>query len=207
MADTKISALTAASAAASANELPINEAGSSKKITLAQVLAWLQTQGLPRVAKLTSDHAISSTTATEVTGLQVASLPVGTHAFEFFILAQSATATVSPMFGINFTGTATGRWHLRTVTTGTTAITGVADDVGANTGQTVEGVAQTAFSTSTPNMGFTGGVATTGANILYIIEGVLEVTVAGDLELWHGSETATSTTVKAGSCVKVTQTA
>lgn len=33
MADTKISALTAASAAAAANEFPINEAGTTKKLT------------------------------------------------------------------------------------------------------------------------------------------------------------------------------
>ena len=37
MADTKVSALTAASVAALANELPINEAGTSKKVTLAQI--------------------------------------------------------------------------------------------------------------------------------------------------------------------------
>lgn len=42
MADTKISALTAASAAALANELPINEAGASKKITLTQIAALLK---------------------------------------------------------------------------------------------------------------------------------------------------------------------
>lgn len=38
MADTKISALTAAAAAAGANELAINEAGTSKKLTVAQLL-------------------------------------------------------------------------------------------------------------------------------------------------------------------------
>jgi len=37
MADTKISALSAASLAAMANEIPINEAGTTKKITLTQV--------------------------------------------------------------------------------------------------------------------------------------------------------------------------
>lgn len=37
MADTKISALTGASAAAGANELPINEAGTSKKLTVTQI--------------------------------------------------------------------------------------------------------------------------------------------------------------------------
>ena len=39
MADTKISALPAAAAAAGANELAINEAGTSKKVTLTQMLA------------------------------------------------------------------------------------------------------------------------------------------------------------------------
>ena len=43
MADTKISALTAASAAAGANEVPINEAGTTKKVTLTQVAAFLAT--------------------------------------------------------------------------------------------------------------------------------------------------------------------
>ena len=37
MADVKISALTAASAAAMANEIEINEAGSTKKLTVAQI--------------------------------------------------------------------------------------------------------------------------------------------------------------------------
>lgn len=39
MADTKVSALTAATVAATSNELPINEAGTSKKLTVMQVLA------------------------------------------------------------------------------------------------------------------------------------------------------------------------
>src|SRR3990172_7982875 len=41
MADTKISALTAAAAAAAANELAINEAGTSKKLTVAQLATFL----------------------------------------------------------------------------------------------------------------------------------------------------------------------
>lgn len=45
MADTKISALTAASAAAAANELAINEAGTSKKVTVAQLQHFLAPQG------------------------------------------------------------------------------------------------------------------------------------------------------------------
>lgn len=43
MADTKISALTAASAAALANEFPINEAGTTKKVTGTQIATLLRT--------------------------------------------------------------------------------------------------------------------------------------------------------------------
>lgn len=45
MADVKISALTAASAAAAANEFAINEAGTSKKLTLAQITDYVCPQG------------------------------------------------------------------------------------------------------------------------------------------------------------------
>jgi hypothetical protein len=45
MADTKVSGLPAASAVAAANEVPINEAGTSKKVTVAQLQAFLFTAG------------------------------------------------------------------------------------------------------------------------------------------------------------------
>lgn len=43
MADAKISALTAASAAAGANEIPINEAGTTKKLTVTQIADFIAT--------------------------------------------------------------------------------------------------------------------------------------------------------------------
>ena len=157
-------------------------------------------------AKLAADHAISSTTATEVT-CGATGVVAGTYIFQYYIIARSATGTVSPMFGINFTGTAAVRkmW-LTYSSTGTAAITGVADDVGATSGQIQESVTVTAFTTAAPNMGATGGVATTAADILYVIEGIMIVTASGDLELWHGSETATSTTVMAGTSLILTRT-
>lgn len=45
MADTKISALSAVSAAAPANELAVNEAGTSKKVTVTQLGAVMPTLG------------------------------------------------------------------------------------------------------------------------------------------------------------------
>lgn len=208
MASTKISALSAATAAAGANELAINEAGTSKKLTVAQIETYLKTRGMPRVFALGTTHTIASTTATEVTGLGPATLEPGTYEYRFQLIVQSATTTVGIGLGVNFTGTAA----VRTISssypsTGTAANTGVMDDVGAGTGQLVEHNVQTAFSTTAPNMVNTAGFATANANVPVTIEGILVVTVAGDLELWHSSETATNTSVMAGSSLIITRTA
>lgn len=208
MADSKISALSAVASLSGSEEFAVNQGGTTKKVTPAQVLSFLQSLGAPRVWALGADHAISSTTATEVSGLGPMTLEAGTYIFQINVIAQSATTSVGIMLGINFTGTAATKvFKMRAATTGTTAISGVVDDAGATSGQTEESVAQSNYSTTAPNMGFTGGVATANSNVLLIIEGVLIVTVAGDLELWHGSETATSTTVKAGTSAMVLRTA
>jgi hypothetical protein len=60
MADTKISALPAASAVADANEVPINEAGTTKKITALQLAAYM---GNKLNNASVADQAISATTA------------------------------------------------------------------------------------------------------------------------------------------------
>ena len=201
MADTKISALPAVTVPAATDEYPVNQGGTSKKIVLA-------TFGLPRVKALASTHAISSATATEVTGLGPMTLEAGTYEYRFQLIVQSATTSVGIGLGVNFTGTAAVRTILMMYpSTGTAAITGVFDDVGAGTGQTMEHNVQTAFSTTAPNMINTAGFVTQNSNVPVTIEGILVVTVSGDLELWHSSETATSTTVKAGSALTVVRVA
>jgi hypothetical protein len=72
MADTKISALTAASSVADANEIPINEAGTTKKITALQLRAY-SGDGLFNAS--VTDQTISATTA-YVTNSNIA-VPVG----------------------------------------------------------------------------------------------------------------------------------
>lgn len=72
MADTKISALTAATTVADANEIPINEAGTTKKITALQIKAYL---GDSLQNASTADQTISATTA-YVVGSAIA-VPVG----------------------------------------------------------------------------------------------------------------------------------
>jgi hypothetical protein len=209
MADTKISALTAAAAAAVANELAINEAGVSKKISITQLVTLLQTLGMPRVARLNSTHSISSTTGTEVTGLTMA-LEAGTYQFHYQLIVRSATTTVGPMLGVNFDGTAavkTMAAYWPDDSTVLTAYVSEMDDEGTKGVGVMAGMATKTYSTAAPNMGTTVGVATVAADITMMISGVLIVTVAGNLELWHSSETATDTSVEIGSSLVVIRTA
>ena len=72
MADTKISALAAAGEVADANEIPINEAGTNKKITALQLAAYI---GDSIQNTSVADQTISATTA-YVTNSNIA-VPVG----------------------------------------------------------------------------------------------------------------------------------
>lgn len=211
MADTKISALTAASAAAGANEIPINEAGTSKKLTVTQLVTYLQTLGMPRVLKLGSQHSIASGTGTKVTGLDM-TLEAGTYNYKYTLLIQQATSTSdAPQFGINFsTGTAAVKAHgLRfwDATTAISAETHIMDNIGIKTAGFVSGMVSNAYTTTSPDMGTTVGVAATGVNIMAIIEGIIVVTVQGNLELWRSSEGANASTTEVGSSLVVIRTA
>jgi len=210
MADTKISALTAATVAALANELAINEAGTSKKLTVQQIKDLLATLGLPRVTRLNTQHSISSTTGTEVTDLSQ-TLEAGTYTFKYSLLVRSATATVSPLLGVNFTGTGSPRMHFRFAdeSAALTAEVHTMSDQGATAFGFISGMANSVETTTAPNMGSTAtnAVSATATDILVIIEGIIVVTASGDLELWHSSETATATSVEVGSSLVVHRTA
>jgi hypothetical protein len=58
---------------------------------------------------------------------------------------------------------------------------------------------------STTGWGTTLSVDAANADMLMIIEGLVVVTGSGDLQLYHGSEVAAATTVKAGSSVIITK--
>lgn len=211
MADAKISALTAASAAAGANELAINEAGTSKKLTVTQLVTYLQTLGMPRVLKLTGQHSISSATATKVTGLDM-TLEAGTYTYMYSLLVQQAASTSDgPQFGINFsTGTATVKAHgyrFFDATSAITAQTYIIDNVGVKGFGYISGAASNAYTTTSPDMGTTVGVAATGVNLFVILEGIILVTVQGNLELWRASEGANASTTEVGSSLVVIRTA
>jgi hypothetical protein len=68
VADTKISALTAASAAAGANELPINEAGTSKKLTVTQIQTFIGAQTVVN-GGLETVNAVGNSSTSQTIGL------------------------------------------------------------------------------------------------------------------------------------------
>lgn len=191
------------------SDTAMDASGTNKKLTAAEFLEYLQTKGFPRVKRLSADHSISSTTGTEVTDLTMA-LEVGTYVFDYYLIVQSATTTVGPMVGVNFDGTATVKSMISFWADATAAITAEVhsmDDEGVKTFGYISGMATRTYSTTAPNMGTTVGVSTVDVDIPWRITGLLIVTGAGNLELWHSSETATVTRVEAGSSLVVVRTA
>ena len=148
---------------------------------------------------LGSDHSNSTTTPTSVSGLISDSLPVGTYNFTYQIRYQSSAATTGVKFDVNFTGTATSVvWNQTYVDTSATAATAVPDQdaVGA-AAQVLGAFASRAFGTA--GRGVTLSVDTANADMLTTIYGTFTVSVAGQLDLYHGSETANATSAMAGS--------
>jgi hypothetical protein len=210
VADTKISALTGVTTVAGANELAVNEAGTSKKATVTQVADFLKTLGMPRVTRLGSDHGVTGTTGTEITGLSQ-TLEAGTYTFKAYLIGQSGTATTGIGYGVNFTGTAAVkafmRYNVATITTASNGLTEEESGAALVTGGVMNAWASKAYSTTAPNM-VAAGVGAINVDVLDIIEGTLIVTASGDLEIWHSSEVAsTTTTTKVGSSLIVTRVA
>lgn len=209
MADTKISAFSAVATAVAAQEIPVNDAGTTKKMSLTQLVTYLKTIGFPRITRLNSQHSISSTTGTEITDLSQ-TLEAGTYNFQYTLIVRSATTTVGPMVGVNFTGTAAVKTMIAfwgDASGSLLAETHNMDDQGVLGTGFISGMANKAYSTTAPNMGTTVGVATAASDTPMVIVGVLIVTASGDLELWHSSETATATSVEIGSSLVVIRTA
>lgn len=164
----------------------------------------LLTWTVPKVNYLTSNAtANATTTGVEITSLSVKLQP-GTYNFKYTIIYQSSATTTGVKFGVNCSGTQTKLLaNLRYQSTGTI---GAANQAQAAVAQ-VGGASARAASTTAPNLGPTASVDTINVDQLAIIEGLIVVTAAGDLELWHASETAASTQVMAGTNLVIDQIA
>lgn len=185
--------------------------GSTRGALLSTVLTFLQQNGMPRVKRLGTQHSISSATGTKVTELDI-TLEPGTYVYKYSLITRQATATAdAPQFGINFS-TGTAAVHLEGLrfydaTTALSAEVHIMDNIGIKTAGFISGMASNAYSTTAPNMGTTVGVAAIAADIMAFIEGILIVTVQGNLELWRAAEGANASTTEVGSSLVVVRTA
>ena len=184
MADTKVSALPAATVPLAGAELvPVVQGGTSKRVAVSDLRG-------EQTRTLTATQANSTVTAASATELEYTSLAAGTYLLKYWIVYQSAATTTGVEFRLNFTGTATrlvATWY--TLTTGGAAATGVADQATTLTAQMIEGKGQRANNAAT---GPTQGVDTANADQFAVMEGVLTVTVAGTLQFMFNSEVAAS---------------
>lgn len=156
--------------------------------------------------RLGADLANATTAAAKVTGLDLA-LGVGTWMFDYRILYTSTVTTTGLKFGCNHTGAVTSfAYNGMMVTANITGADAIADqDVLLTTGGLISAWAARAKTTTAPMI--SAGVDTINVDMLLVIQGLVVVTVAGNLELYHASETANSTTVKAGSSLLAVKTA
>ncbi len=208
MADTKISALTAVTTPATTDEFVVNQGGVSKKVAMSQLISAQQAaRGMPYVQALASDAtANATTTAAKITGLDYAVPAAGTYIFEYWIRYVSSVATTGVKFSVNHTGTITAFMaNMSAVSAAATTAGTMSQVANASTGQAVSGYSARAKSTAA-GMGPTLGTDGTG-DMLLVVEGLLIATTTGTMELYHASETAASTTVKAGSSLVLTRTA
>lgn len=148
-----------------------------------------------------ADTTRSSTTAAVQPDLTVP-LGLGAYMVWYHLVTNSAATTTGSKFSVNFTGTkGIFAFMWRWVTAATTASDDVPDqDHAAAPGGVVSAYTQRAVSTA--GVGVTTDVDATG-DVLYIVEGILSVTVAGNLELYWAPEAAANQTLKAGSSLFV----
>jgi hypothetical protein len=151
---------------------------------------------------LASDAAaITVTTLTTV--MTTTGVGAGTWAFQYMIRYQSAATTTGLFTAVNHTGTVSSFVSAsRHVTTGSTAATGIADQVATNNaGQMMEGKSQRSINVADSA---TAGVDTANADMLIVLEGIVVVSASGSLELKIATEVAASgITVKAGTLLEL----
>jgi hypothetical protein len=212
VADTKISALTAAGAAADANEFAINEAGASKKLTAAQLRTYvgpkLISSGAAPAAGAANAGAAPSETwllntadnavTTIETVMSVTGLVAGTYFYEYYVVWRSGTTTVGCSWQVDYTGTVTRTRSTRHYqSTGASAATGVADGLSqVLTGTLVEHMSVIADASE---LGPNTGVGSTTEDQFDHIRGILVCSTTGDLNLRMTGEGGAAVTFKADS--------
>ena len=169
-------------------------------LTVAQLKAMLGMY----TAVVGTDVSNTTTTAAKITDLDL-TLGPGTYTFKYFIRYQAAATTTGVKFSVNHSGTVTAFVaNVRWVDVSATASTAAPSQAEVLSTGAVMG-AFSARAKSTAGWGTTLSVDVANSDMLMIIEGLVVVSVSGDLQLYHGSEIAAATTVKTGSSVIITK--
>lgn len=210
MADQAITALTALTTPAVEDLIAVVDdvAGTpiTKKVTLADLKALIAPVSVYKLASNEVSDESPVTTMGKVVGIEP-TLAAGTYVFDYHLVWQTSATATAVKFGVNFSGTQT---RFVAEATGfeitTAASTGVTGTPGAAFGLRAGGQSR-APSTTVSIYGPTATDAT-GADVYTVIRGLIVVTVSGALQLYFGSEAASSTqTLMAGSSLIVTKIA
>ena len=198
MADTKISALTAATVAVAANEFAINEAGTSKKLTLDQLRDFI----VKRAAAATvaagevETWLVLAANSADITGLtlttvmSITAIPVGRYYFKCQLIYQTTALTTGMGVAVNFTGTLTQfvveRRFSDNIATATSGAASEINTLAANATYASQGKR----TLNTLIGAVTISVDTINADMITIIEGFFVASVAGNLEIKLEAELA-----------------
>jgi hypothetical protein len=155
---------------------------------------------------LTADFANSTVTASKVTNLDIGVGP-GRYIFEYYLRYQTAAATTGVKLSVNHTGTVGAiPYQTRHINAAATITNAPSQNENLTTAGAMQGHSARAKSTAA-GLGPTLSVDTLNADMLMIVEGILVVTVAGNLELYWASEVAASAaTLKDGTSLRLTKT-
>lgn len=158
------------------------------------------------VQRLAATVSNATTTAAKVTGLDLACGP-GTWVFEYFLRFQSGTAGTGFKLGCNHSGTTTiFDYTVSFPQTNAVDASGVADQDITAAPAALATLAARAKTTTAPLI-LTAGVDTINSDILVTIAGLVVCTVGGNMELYHASETAVSTSIMLESVLRLTKMA
>lgn len=205
MADTKISALTAATAAAAANELPINEAGASKKLTIAQVQEYIlkRAAGTSVAAGEFMTWLVLSANSSDITGttfvtvMTITAVGVGRYHFKCQLIYQCTATTTGINVAVNHTGTTTQfACEARLTSTGGSAATKAASQAAQATTlglYEAEGTRTKDAAIGTLS-NFIISVDAANSDMILTIEGFFVVSASGDLQIKLSAELASLVT-------------
>jgi hypothetical protein len=182
MADTKVSALTAATAALATMEIPVNDAGVSKKVTVQQLMDLEGDSVGPPGA--TADQAIAAATLTLVAGsvitIPAAKLRAGSILKWRIVLAKAAVGVASRNVFVRL-GTAGTTADTAVLTFASPVPTAAADEGYMDIQVTVRAATSTATLQGMlvlMHNGNTVGLATVPVVVQRAVSGAVDVTVA-----------------------------